>query len=239
LGDYAYFVSSQNSIGNEDIFRVRLPQSLRPETVVLISGKVIDKRTNKPIGANIYYENLTTGENIGIAKSNPQTGEYKIALPANEKYGFRAEADNYVPINENLDLTRIKENIQELKRDLFLVPLEKGQTITMNNLFFDFAKHDLLNESFPELDRLAKLLIDNPNMKIRLDGHTDNVGSSQANIELSLKRVEAVADYLTRKGVQKARITSRGQGSSKPIASNNTEEGRAMNRRVECTITDR
>jgi outer membrane protein OmpA-like peptidoglycan-associated protein len=235
-GDYAYFVSSQNSIGNEDIFRVALPQELRPEKVILVAGKVIDKKTNKPVAANIYYEKLSTGENMGVARSNPTTGEYKIALPANEKYGFRAEAKNYIAVNENLDLTKLKDKTDEIKRDLYLVPLEQGQAIIINNLFFDFAQSDLLPESYPELDRLAKLMHETPTMQIKLEGHTDNVGSQQANQTLSLKRVEAVMDYLVNKGVDKKRISAVGRGSSKPIDSNNTEEGRAKNRRVECFI---
>ena len=238
-GDYAYFVSSQNSTGNEDIFRVALPQELRPEKVILVAGKAIDKKTNKPVAANIYYEKLSTGENMGVARSNPTTGEYKIALPANEKYGFRAEAKNYIAINENLDLTKLKDKTDEIKRDLYLVPLEQGQAIIINNLFFDFAQSDLLPESYPELDRLAKLMQETPTMQIRLDGHTDNIGGQQANQTLSLKRVEAVMDYLVSKGVEKKRISTVGRGATKPIDSNNTEEGRAKNRRVECFITSK
>ncbi|MCL2040380.1 MAG: OmpA family protein [Bacteroidetes bacterium] len=235
-GDYAYFVSSQNSMGNEDIFRVALPHELRPEKVILVAGKVIDKKTNKPVAANIYYEKLSTGENMGIARSNPTTGEYKIALPANEKYGFRAEAKDYIAINENLDLTKLKDNISEIKRDLYLVPLEQGQAIVINNLFFEFAQSELLPESFPELDRLAKLMQESPTMKIRLEGHTDNIGTNQANMTLSQKRVEAVMNYLVSKGVDKNKITTVGRGALKPVVSNNTEEGRAKNRRVECYI---
>ena len=205
----------------------------------MVSGKVLDKKTNKPLGAVIHYEKLSTGESMGIANSNPTTGEYKIALPENEKYGFRAEAKNYVPISENLDLTNIDIKKDEISRNLLLVPLEKGQTITMNNLFFDFAEHTLLPESFPELDRLVALLKENSNMKITLTGHTDNVGTQQANMDLSNKRVGAVVDYLVEKGISKARITARGKGAQEPIESNNTAEGRAKNRRVECTITER
>ncbi len=235
-GDYAYFVSSQNSLGNEDIFRVALPQELRPEKVILVAGKVIDKKTNKPVAASIHYEKLSTGEDMGIARANATTGEYKIALPANEKYGFRAEAKNYIAINENLDLTKLKDNTQEIKRDLYLVPLEQGQAIIINNLFFEFAQSDLLPESFPELDRLAKLMKESPTMQIRLEGHTDNVGTHQANMTLSQKRVESVMDYLVNKGIKKERIVTKGLGATKPIAPNATEEGRAKNRRVECYI---
>jgi outer membrane protein OmpA-like peptidoglycan-associated protein len=232
-------VSYQNTHGSADIFRVKLPQSLRPERVIIVSGKVIDRKTNKPIAADIYYEKLSTGENVGIAKANATTGEYKIALPANERYGFRAEAPNYIPINENLDLTTIQIQTEEISRNLFLVPIEKGQALVINNLFFDFAEHTLLTASFPELERLVKLMQENPNMKIELEGHTDNIGSAQANLELSIKRVNAVKQFFVDRGINEKRITARGRGAAKPIAPNTTEEGRAKNRRVECTILEK
>jgi outer membrane protein OmpA-like peptidoglycan-associated protein len=235
-GDYAYFVSSQNTIGNEDIFRVKLPQQLRPEKVILVSGKVIDKKTKKPVAATIHYEKLSNGENIGIARSNPADGEYKIALPANEKYGFRAEAKDYIAVNENLDLTNIKKNIEEINRDLFLVPIEQGQALIINNVFFESGEFELLPSSFSELARLAKQMKESPTMKIKLEGHTDNIGNAQANSTLSNDRVNSVKKYLVEKGIEESRIQTKGFGATKPIAPNNTEEGRAKNRRVECTI---
>ena len=238
-GDYAYFVSSQNSLGNEDIFRVQLPQTLRPEKVVLISGKVIDAKTRKPLGATIYYEDLNTGANIGIANSNPVTGEYKIVLNANGKYGYRGEADGYIPINENIDLSKQSEYEEIVNRDLRLVPIERGQVLTINNIFFDYGEYELLPASFPELERLSKILSQNPKMKILLQGHTDNIGSVQSNMVLSNNRASAVKKFLVDKGIADARIQTKGFGQSKPIESNNTEEGRAKNRRVECIILER
>jgi outer membrane protein OmpA-like peptidoglycan-associated protein len=213
-----------------------LPQQLRPEKVILVSGKVIDKKTKKPVAATIYYEKLTTGENIGVARSNPATGEYKIALSANEIYGFRAEANGYIPINENLDLTKLKTNKDEIERDLILVPIEQGQVVTINNVFFESGQFELLPASYPELERLAKLMSENSKMKIRLEGHTDNVGAAQSNMLLSNERVNEVKKFLVGKGVVETRIQLKGLGQSKPIESNNTEEGRAKNRRVECII---
>lgn len=235
-GDYAYFVSSQNSLGNEDIFKTRLPQKLRPEKVILVYGKVIDKKTKKPIEATIYYENLKTGESIGIARSNPANGNYKIALKENEKYGFRAEAEGYIPINENIDLTQLKIDKEEVNKDLFLVPLEQGQTLIINNVFFESGKYDLLSESYPELERLAKIMTTNLKMQIKLQGHTDNIGNAKSNMILSNNRVESVKSFLVTKGIDETRIQTKGFGQSQPIETNDTEEGRAKNRRVEFFI---
>ncbi len=108
-GEYAYFVSTENSIGMGDIFRVKLPESLRPRPVLLVSGRVLDAKTDEPVMAQIEYENLATGKDIGSARTSPGTGAYKIALPAGETYGYRAEAPGYAPISENLDLTNVTE----------------------------------------------------------------------------------------------------------------------------------
>lgn len=234
-GQFAYFVSSENSIGTEDIFKIKLPEEVSPEAVYLISGKVINAKTKQPIAAKIKYETLPDGKDVGSAVSNATTGEYKIVLPGGQHYGYYAVADGFVAINENLDLRQTTE-FAELNIDLFLVPIEKGQTIRINNIFFEFGKFDLLEESYSELNRLTEILKNNKNIKILLKGHTDNVGSDQSNIILSENRARAVRDYLVNNGIEQSRITLRGYGRSQPIADNSNEEGRSKNRRVEFEI---
>ncbi|MGZ4091021.1 MAG: OmpA family protein, partial [Bacteroidia bacterium] len=119
---------------------------------------------------------------------------------------------------------------------LYLVPLEVGSTIRLNNIFFDVAKATLRPESFPELDRLAGLMTDNGKMQIELSGHTDNVGSDEANMKLSSDRAKTVTDYLVGLGIAAERIQAKGYGETKPLGTNDTEEGRQLNRRVEFTI---
>ncbi|MDF2449280.1 MAG: outer membrane protein OmpA family [Bacteroidota bacterium] len=234
-GEFAYMTSSQNSMGSSDIVKIKLAVENKPEPVVLVRGKVLNKNTNQPIEAKISYENLATANNQGVAISNPSTGEYQIALPYGLNYGFNATATGFVSISDNIDLTAISE-YKELTRDLYLVPLETGQVIRINNIFFEFAKADLKQESFSELNRLVKLMEQNPTMEIALGGHTDNVGSEESNVKLSSDRAKAVLNYLVLKGISQSRITSNGYGKSKPVVENDTEENRALNRRVEFTI---
>jgi outer membrane protein OmpA-like peptidoglycan-associated protein len=234
-GEYAYFVSTENSFGMGDIFRVKLPSALKPKPVVLISGKVIDAKTGKPLNANIKYEILSNGKEVGGASTSPVTGVYKITLPSGENYGYRAEAPGYVPVSENLDLTKETE-YRELERNLTLVPIEKGETVRLNNIFFETAKADLQQESFAELDRVVKLLEDNPTMEILISGHTDSTGSPALNKQLSEARAKAVQTYLIGKSVSAKRLQSKGFGDAKPIAPNSTDAGRQQNRRVEFTI---
>jgi outer membrane protein OmpA-like peptidoglycan-associated protein len=234
-GEYAYMTSSKNSLGGSDIVKIKLAVENKPQPVVLVKGKVLNKNTNQPIEAKITYENLATGLNQGVAVSNPLTGEYQIALPYGINYGFNATAQGFISISDNLDLTTVSEYKEE-KRDLFLVPLETGQVIRINNIFFETAKAELKPESFSELNRLVKLMQQNPNMEIAIAGHTDNVGSEESNQKLSTDRSKSVLDYLVTNGIAAARISSGGFGKTKPVAPNETEEGRAINRRVEFTV---
>lgn len=234
-GDFAYFVSTANESGREDIYRIPLPKPVRPKPVVLVKGRVLNSQTNTPIGAQIRYERLKDGAAQGVANSDPTTGAYTIVLPAESAYGFRAEADGFIAVSDHLDATGVTE-YREITRDLLLAPLVVGQTVRLNNIFFDFGSDTLRPESFPELQRVAGLLRDNPQMMIQIGGHTDNVGSDQANVSLSQNRAEAVREYLLKQGFPQQRISARGYGRARPIAPNDTESGRSQNRRVEFTI---
>ncbi|MBK6834582.1 MAG: OmpA family protein [Bacteroidetes bacterium] len=234
-GEQAYMVSWKNSLGAADIVKIKLLKEVRPNPVVLISGKVYNAKTKEPIGANIEYENLMDGKNAGIATSNPLTGEYKIVLPYGVNYGFMAFAEKHIAISDNIDLSTISD-YKEITRDLYLVPLEVGSTIRLNNIFFDFGKATLRPESFPEIDRLIVYMHQNPNMEIELSGHTDNVGSKEINLKLSDERAKAVTTYLVANGVKESRIKTIGYGETKALDSNETEEGKQLNRRVEFTI---
>lgn len=234
-GDYAYFVSTQNSYGNEDIFKIELPDSLKPTPVVLISGKVFSSKDSNYLSSKIIYEDLDTGEEIGVVSSNPLTGEYKIILPAGKNYGFLAQTNGFVAVNQNLDLKSI-ESYKEITSDLTLVPIEKGSVVRINNIFFDFGKSTLLPQSFNELNRLVKILNDNISMKIEIQGHTDNVGSNERNLTVSRERATSVMSYLVSQGINADRIHAVGFGKNKPIAPNDNEENKAKNRRVEFLI---
>jgi outer membrane protein OmpA-like peptidoglycan-associated protein len=234
-GEYVYFVSWGDEGSNSDIYRIKLPEKVKPNPVTLISGKVMNSKTNLPIEAKIYYELLPEGLESGIARSHHETGEYKITLPSGKKYGFRAEADGFVSVNDYIDVSDIN-SYNEITRDLYLVPIEIGQIIKLNNIFFDFNKYTLKDESFPELNRVVKFLNENPKITIEIDGHTDNVGSDQYNQTLSENRAKSVYEYLIKNNISESRLSYKGFGESNPVATNKTDEGRQLNRRVEFVI---
>lgn len=236
-GKNAYCVSSQEN-GNSDIYRIELPPSLQVVPVVLVEGKVYNSKLHTPVLAKIYYENLYTGKEVGIAQTNPQTGEYKIVLPAGSMYGFRAEGKGTLPVSEHIDLRKLGE-FRVLRYDLSLVPDEVGQTVLLNNLFFAYNRWEIERESISELTRLAEELLRSPSMKILITGHTDNTGSDSYNMKLSRKRAEEVATFIEQEGVPRSQILTQGKGKSVPVVSNDTEEGRKKNRRVEFTILEK
>jgi outer membrane protein OmpA-like peptidoglycan-associated protein len=234
-GSYAYVVSQEKSLGETDIFRIKLPEVLKPRPVVLIYGKVLNSKTKSPLESNIAYNILASNKLSGIAISNVKDGSYKIVLPAGEAYSFLAKKDGFYSVSENIDLKELKA-YKEIERNLFLAPIEVGGTILLNNLFFDLNKTELRKESAAELERMVSLMSNHQAMIVEIAGHTDNTGTDEHNNKLSIDRANAVRNYLLKKGIRPERIRARGFGRTKPSASNQTEVGRQRNRRVEFTI---
>ena len=234
-GDLAYLVSYQNSLGKGDIVRVKTKSITKPKPVILIKGKVLDAKTNLPVEAEITYEILPSGEKIGVADFISKNGDYVLVLPYGKDYGITAKAIGYIPISLHYDLT-IEDKYKEIRKDLMLVPFEKGSVIRLNNLFFDSGKATLKKESYPEIERLIQLLKDNADVEIEIAGHTDDVGSNDDNLILSGNRSAAVKEYIVSKGIKEGRINCRGYGEYKSIVKNDTEENRQLNRRVEFKI---
>ncbi|HCW06983.1 MAG TPA: hypothetical protein DGG95_06420 [Cytophagales bacterium] len=234
-GDYAYFVSYDKGFGKADIFRLKLQDVAKPKPVSVVKGKVFDQKTNLPVSASIHFENLETGKEVGEARSDPKTGAYQIVLPFGLNYGVRATAKGFYSVNENLEL-KDAAGYSEFTKDLMLVPIEIGETVKLNNVFFAAGLPTLRQESFPELDRLVTILKDNPSIFIQLEGHTDNIGKAGVLQKLSEDRVETVKQYLVSHGIDSKRITGQGFGATKPVSTGTSEADRKLNRRVEFKI---
>src|SRR5205814_7648134 len=139
--------------------------------------------------ASLLYETLHDGVEAGNAVSNATDGAFKIVLPFDKNYSIRATADKFFAVSENLNLdSMVKAGYKEIHKDLYLVPIEIGQIVRLNNVFFDFDKWDLRPESFVELDRVVQLMVDNPTLEIEMSAHTDSRGSDEYNIKLSENR---------------------------------------------------
>ena len=234
LSDFAYFSSQENSLGEEDIFKLAVPESIKPSAVVQITGGVYNKVDNKPISARIKVQSMTDGDTVCVSY-DPLTGDYKMMLPTKQSYTISAAKKGFMAVSEPLDFTK-ENNFKEVKKNIYLLPIEAGQKMTLNSVFFEQSKAIIIDTSFPELDRIVRAMKENPTMEIMLEGHTDNQGDWNANLLLSKERVEEVQKYLTIKGINMKRIQVQGYGSTRPVASNNSEEKRRLNRRVEVTI---
>jgi OmpA-OmpF porin, OOP family len=236
-GEYAYLTNSTDTYGESDIVRVKLLERERPDPVIIVSGNVYNKKTNEPLSASLLYETLPDGEEAGNAISNPTDGSFKIVLPYDKNYLIRATADKFFAQSENFNLDSfVKQGYKEIHKDLYLVPIEIGQVVRLNNVFFDFDKWDIRAESHLELNRVVKLLEENPAIEIEMSAHTDSYGSDEYNVKLSANRAKSVMDYILSKGISPTRIRSEGYGETKPVAPNDTPENRQLNRRVEFTI---
>ncbi|MBM2815873.1 MAG: hypothetical protein HW421_2635 [Ignavibacteria bacterium] len=236
-GDSAFFASQdlQGGSGGWDIYSIQLPNRARPENVTVIHGFVTDLK-GEPLDAEILWEDLSDGRQVGKLKSNPRDGSFIISLPSGRHYGYYAQKAGYYSISKNIDLKKSTES-KEININIILASKKeilKGKiTISINNLFFDFDDYSLKQESEPELNRLATFLKDNPKRKIEVEGHTDSIGSSAYNKELSYKRASSVVDYLVGKGIKTGRFRIKGMGDRRPLAGGETDEDMAKNRRVE------
>ena len=241
-------VSKADAGKKEDKVAVLLEQNVKTspmigssktsDPVVLLSGKVLNSTLNTvPEGASVTYEDLKTGQLLGTAKPDPVSGVYKLVLPYGVNYGITAKANGFLPSSINLDLSKLNGRYLELdERDLTMAPIQKGSSMTVNNLFFELGKANLTPESEPELKRLVQVMKENGSLTIEISGHTDNTGTDEINNKLSQARADAVKNYLLAAGINSARIQAKGYGSFKPKATNDTEEGRQTNRRVEFAI---
>lgn len=236
-GDRVFFTSEKTEGTKEDIYLITLPGLLKPNPVLNVSGHVIDSKTNLYLAdAQVFFEDLKTGLQVGIAHSSPDSGRFQIILPSGIDYGFLAYKEGYISVHSHIDITSLL-GYQENHQDIYLTPIEAGQSIVINNIFFDFGKSTLQKKSYLELDRLVRLLKSSPTMQVEISGHTDNVGTVAYNDLLSIDRAGAVGYYLLRKsGVKKNRVIMLHLGELKPVSTNATAEGRELNRRVHFKI---
>ena len=213
---------------------VELPSA----NLTLLKGIIRDDETQNPLDASITLVDNTKNLVIATLESNSKTGRYLVSLPSGVNYGISVKAENYLFHSENFDIPE-STGYQEVVKDIDMKKIDIGSKIVLRNIFFDFNKSTLRPESVYELTQLINLLKETPNLKIELSGHTDNVGTASYNLKLSEERAKAVVDYLISKGINSSRLTYKGYGFEQPVATNDTEEGRQLNRRTEFKITEK
>lgn len=199
---------------------------------LILAGTVFDVKTNKPVNAKLEAT-LKTDKKVNY-KVPVNNGQYEQEIQKFGRYMFAASAEGYLNNIDSVEV--ISEDVTPVLKDIFLQPIEVGLTVRLKNIYFDFDKTTLKKESFVELNKVVDFLKQNPMVEIEIAGHTDSKGSDDYNLNLSQGRSQSVVDYIVSQGIDSFRLTAHGYGETKPVDTNDTDDGRANNRRVEFTV---
>jgi outer membrane protein OmpA-like peptidoglycan-associated protein/tetratricopeptide (TPR) repeat protein len=219
-------------------FKAEALLEVKSSKLTLLKGVVSDAQSGKPLGSSIDLINNEKDQVLATFKSNSSTGKYLVTLPSGGNYGIAVRQEGYMFHSENFNIPDTL-SFQEFVLDVKLKKIEVGNSVVLKNIFFDFDQSNIKAESINELNRLVKLLKDNPKVKVEISSHTDDIGSEDYNQKLSESRCKSVIDYIISKGITANRVIAKGYGETKPIAKNDTEEGRQNNRRTEFKILEK
>jgi len=234
-GKTAYFASDRLRQSNDlNIYRFTLREDIQAARTTWIEGRVTDQRNGSGLPSEVKLMNLQLKADSLVVQTD-ENGQFLITLPEGGAYGFFVKRKGFLPYSQPFQFPAgIKDTIYQV--NIQLLPLEKGASFNLNTVYFKTSLAELDVRSFAELDVLASLLIENPSIRIQINGHTDNIGKTADNLLLSKQRANAVYEYLSRQGIDTRRMSSKGWGDTKPVASNETDDGRALNRRTEIVI---
>ncbi|MFN5181750.1 MAG: OmpA family protein [Bacteroidota bacterium] len=234
-GIKGYFSSDRSGgYGSMDLYEIVYPQEKKSSLITFI-GNVIDEETKVPLEATIKIEDLDSARLVGEYISNSITGKFVVILTPGHNYSLTVIRNGYLFYSENFNIS-VSNEFKEIKKEVPLQPIKEGKKIILNNIFFQTGKSELTESSVLEIDKLYTLLTQNSEIKVEISGHTDNTGSKVDNNKLSLDRATVVVNALINKGIKSSRLSAKGYGDSQPIAPNDTDENRQLNRRTEFKI---
>lgn len=239
-GKYAIYASNrEQGYGLLDLYAFSLYKQAQPTPVIYMKGKVVYQDKKQGNQALFEIKNIKTNRLVASTVSDKVNDTYMLTLPIGEDYALSVTCDGYLFYSENFSLDKDTASLiakSSLEKDINLIPIKEGNKIVLNNIFFATNSYELLPTSDSEIETIEQLMKNNPTIKIEISGFTDNVGKDAYNMNLSQKRAESVRQALIQKGVKEDRLVAKGYGNSKPVASNDTEQGRQKNRRTEMVI---
>lgn len=236
-GKLAWFASDkEGGYGNSDLYTFELYEEARPQPVTYMKGIVFNSESLEPLGASFELTNLQSGELIIQSSSDPVDGSFLVAIPTGKELALNASKEGYLFFSEHFNYPNTKTAGEPYLHDIPLQPIRDGYSMVLRNIFFEVDSYQLEPSSYPELEKLMLLLKQNKEITIEISGHTDNTGTYDHNLVLSRMRARSVRNYLISKGIAAERINYEGYADTRPIDTNNTEAGRANNRRTEIQI---
>lgn len=234
-GKTAYYSSDKKDTkGGLDIYTFDLRNDIRPLRTLWAKGKVYDNKTKAGLPSTVILTDIDTRQVVSKLQTD-EDGNYLITLPVGKDYAFNVHRKGYLFYSANYNMSGTSPD-SVFTADIPLEPIEANAKVILKNVFFDTKETDLKPASITELDNVVRLMNENPNMKILISGFTDNVGKPSDNLKLSTGRAISVVNYLVKKGVNTDRLSYKGFGETNPVASNETEKGRALNRRTEMSV---
>ncbi|MCJ7449563.1 MAG: OmpA family protein [Bacteroidales bacterium] len=234
-GQKAYFSSIRDKNYGKDIFYFNLYESIRPDPVAYLKGKVTDKETGRLLKADYELINLSTNR-VTVKSTTDSDGSFLVCLPAGFNYGLNVTKPGYLFYSENFMFEGKHTVMEPFIKRINLSPVKVGEKMLLTNVFYEIDSWELKKESIAELNNLTSLLSDNKGIIVEIGGYTDSTGTDEHNMRLSEKRALSVVNYLISKGISSDRLKYKGYGNTLPIGDNITVEGRKMNRRTEAKI---
>ncbi len=204
------------------------------DTLIKVTGKLINKETQEPIAGKLFYEKLPYYDDMGIGKSQ-EDGTYQLYMLKNTSYNIKVSAEGYTEVKEEIVVGE-DDSTGTMTKHFELEQNDDNKMISLHNLIFSRGRAVISKSSYQELDEFVDWLKKNKEVKFRLDGHTDFQGNDEANMKLSQERVDAVRDYLIKKGIKGSRVKTKAFGGTQPLSRERTDEAKKANRRVEVTI---
>jgi outer membrane protein OmpA-like peptidoglycan-associated protein len=227
--------STSKGFGSYDIFDFDLPEDVKPAPVTFVRAKVFDKESKLAVAARAEIIDVENNQTLLITTSDKQNGSFLACLPAGKEYALNVTANGYLFYSDNFNVREMKD-YKPFELEVPLVKVVAGETVVLKNIFFNSGSAELSKNSRAELEKIAAFMKINAETSIELGGHTDNTGTENINKQLSLQRANNVKTALMNLGIVESRIKTMGYGASKPIAANDTEEGKELNRRTELKI---
>lgn len=239
ISDTTYFASSRQTANGTEIYAFNLDRGIPVSKVAYVKANVKDMKTLKPLSVNVKLESQPFKSGRPVEQQTDENGESMFCLQLNRNYAFTVSEPGYLFFSRFMNQSSANSVMEPYALDINLQPIEIGAEVQLYSIYFDTDSFRILPQSGAELQNLVSFLKNNGDLKVEVQGHTDSSGNAEKNKTLSELRAKSVVDYLTNNGIKISRLKFSGYGDKNPIATNETAEGRMLNRRTTIKILEK